>query len=194
MEDYAVYAGDRKDIPEWLRNNHDWQNPVDVKKLEITELSVQMCCPSCQQKVLEKFRNIRGVFDVNPDRPNSRVTVVSIPGGGLDVHELLKQAKKIDKEAKILVVNSAADPKPKPKPKPVEEPKPLPSDYQYGYWALRAPVHEVPQWIHGPRGPVLVVDALNLLPRNHPFVHHPVYCHWCVGYANVACGNCGRNN
>ena len=30
-----MYAGDRKDIPEWLRNNHDWQNPVDVKNLEV---------------------------------------------------------------------------------------------------------------------------------------------------------------
>lgn len=30
-----VYCGDKKDIPEWLRNNHDWQNPVDVRKLEV---------------------------------------------------------------------------------------------------------------------------------------------------------------
>lgn len=119
--------------------------------------------------------------------------MASIPGGGLDVHELLKQAKKIDKEATILVVKSAADPKPKPQPKPVEEPKPLPPDYQYRYWAIPAPVYEVPQWIHGPRGPVLV-DRFNLYPRNHPYVHHPVYCDWCVGYTNIACGNCGRNN
>lgn len=156
--------------------------PHNQSYLQVPELHAK------QSSKLIQFQPCAGVFDVNADRPNSRVTVASIPGGGLDVHELLKQAKKIDKKANILVVKSAADPKPKPKPKPVEEPKPLPSDYQYGYWASRAPVHEVPQWICGPVGPS------NLLPRNHPFVHHPVYCNWCVGYVNIACGNCGRNN
>lgn len=35
LDGLQVYAGDKKDIPEWLRINHDWQNPVDVKKLEV---------------------------------------------------------------------------------------------------------------------------------------------------------------
>lgn len=112
--------------------------------------------------------------------------MASIPGAGLDVHELLKQAKKIDKKAKILVVKSVADPK--PKPKPAEE-----SNHQYHLWAFQPPVYEVPQWIHGPRGPVMV-DVFNLYPKNHPFVHHPIYCNWCAGYSNIACGNCGRNS
>ena len=35
LDGLQVYAGDKKDIPEWLRNHHDWQSPVDVKKLEV---------------------------------------------------------------------------------------------------------------------------------------------------------------
>jgi hypothetical protein len=35
LDGLQVFAGDRKDIPEWFRNNHDWHNPVDVKKLEV---------------------------------------------------------------------------------------------------------------------------------------------------------------
>ncbi|XP_024374914.1 uncharacterized protein [Physcomitrium patens] len=90
--------------PPWLDKNA-WYIPVQVPKehadrmpriaLHKVELKVHMCCPKCAEIVAEEIRYLGGVFNVEVDQKNSKVTVTGRP----DPERVLKRARKVDRHA-----------------------------------------------------------------------------------------------
>lgn len=71
-----------------------------------------MCCLKCEQIVVERIREVRGVFDVRAERREKKVVVVAMPGG-LDEHEVLKKARKVHKKARFVELDDKEKQKPK---------------------------------------------------------------------------------
>ena len=62
--------------------------------------------------MIEEIQDVPGVFDVRAERLESKVVVVSMPPpNGLDEHEVLKKAKKINKKAKFVELDAKEKPK-----------------------------------------------------------------------------------
>ena len=60
-----------------------------------------MCCSKCEEIVVEKIREVRGVFDVRADRKDKKVVVVAMPGG-VDEYEVLRKARKVHRKARFV--------------------------------------------------------------------------------------------
>ena len=99
-------------------NNH-----VSAQKLQ---LKVRMCCPKCEEKVLEEIWEVRGVFDVMASRVDKKVVVTAMPSlpdgfhyegrafegreGFLDTDEVLRKARKIDCKARFVKLDELPKP------------------------------------------------------------------------------------
>jgi copper chaperone CopZ len=67
-----------------------------------TDLKVTMCCAKCENKAQEGIEKLSGVQDVITDPTRSLVTVF----GNANTHDLMKKAKKVDKNAALLATES----------------------------------------------------------------------------------------
>ncbi|KAG0556205.1 hypothetical protein M758_11G033800 [Ceratodon purpureus] len=135
-----VYTKDLKDIPDRLWR-HEWLRTIDFNKLPKYQLKVRMCCPKCEEKVLEEIWEVHGVVDVIAYRADKKVVVTGMPerpeagfdsrfegrDGFLNTDEVLRKAKKIDCRAKFVkldvpvpvpVITTPKPPKPPAPPKP----------------------------------------------------------------------------
>jgi len=110
---YPIYAKESKDVPERMRSSHEWQTAVAVDKLPKYQLKVKLCCLKCEEKVIEEIREVRGVFDVRAERFHSKVVVVASTTSGLDEHEVLRKARKINRKAKFVPLDDKEKPKKK---------------------------------------------------------------------------------
>jgi len=108
---YPIYAKESKDVPEWMKSTHEWQTAVAVDKLPKHQLKVKLCCLKCEEKVIEEIREVPGVFDVRAERFNSKVVVVASTMSGLDEHEVLRKARKINRKAKFVPLDDKEKPK-----------------------------------------------------------------------------------
>jgi uncharacterized membrane protein YgcG len=70
-----------------------------------------MCCAKCEEIILEKIREVRGVFDVRAERWEKKVVVVAMPGG-FDEHEVLKKARKVHRKARYVELDAKEKQKP----------------------------------------------------------------------------------
>lgn len=107
---YPIYARDPKEVPDWMKAN--WQHAVPVDKLKKDQLKVKMCCLKCEEKVVEEIGEVHGVFSVRAERFNSKVVVVYMPVvNGVNEHEVLRRARKVDKKAKFVELDAKERPK-----------------------------------------------------------------------------------
>lgn len=111
-DEHPVFAKDHKDVPDWLKAHRQWEQASDVNKLEKRQLKVKMCCAKCEEIILEKIREVRGVFDVRAERREKKVVVVAMPGG-FDEHEVLKKARKVHRKARYVELDAKEKQKPK---------------------------------------------------------------------------------
>ena len=84
------------------------------------QLKVKMCCSKCEEILIEKIREVRGVFDVRAERREKKVVVVAMPGG-LDEHEVLRKARKVHKKARFVELDAKEKQKPKGDNKPKDK-------------------------------------------------------------------------
>jgi len=69
-----------------------------------------MCCSKCAEKVVEEILEVNGVFDVRAEYLENKVVVVATPNG-LDEHEVLMKARKINRKAKFVELDAKEKPK-----------------------------------------------------------------------------------
>ncbi|KAG0556207.1 hypothetical protein KC19_11G034900 [Ceratodon purpureus] len=154
-----VFAKDPKDIPEWLKGGHLWLRPVEFNKLPKHQLMVRMCCPKCEEKVVEEIWEAPGVFDVRASWMDKKVVVIAMPEPiVLDEDVVLRRARRIDRKAKFVALDPSErskishKPEEKPNPKLQGGTPPPPTEYRprTEYRALRPPSqipHEPPHQV-----------------------------------------------
>jgi hypothetical protein len=138
------------------------------------QLKVKMCCLKCEEKVVEEIREVHGVFDVKAERFNSKVVVVSMPVvNGVNEHEVLRRARKVDKKARFVELDAKERPKTEEqKKKEVEEKKKKEAEQEKKKEELLKKEHEAAianMYIWKPLGPVpLHWDGRYYAPAPHP--------------------------
>ena len=93
---------------------------VTFGRVQKLQLKVKMCCLKCEEKVIEEIQEVPGVFNVRAERFASKVVVVEAPQG-LDYHEVLKKARKVDKKAKFVDLDAKEKPKTEEQKKKAEK-------------------------------------------------------------------------
>ncbi|KAG0607441.1 hypothetical protein M758_8G028700 [Ceratodon purpureus] len=148
------------------------------KKLEV---EVVMCCQGCVDNVEEVLNETHGISSYKIERYDSRVFITENPNGGPDRKQLVKNLKKKthDKKAEIL---RRTDSETKPStPKPTTTTTVVYTGYPY-----MGPGYLVPWPPSAPSSSSVIT--------NPNYFQHPVRCHYCAGYSDIVCGNCGRGS
>ncbi|XP_077242756.1 uncharacterized protein LOC143883294 [Tasmannia lanceolata] len=93
---------------------------LELEKPQITEIQVRMDCNGCVQKIKKSLHGINGIYDVNFDFAQQKLTVV----GWAEPEKIMKAIKKTRKIATICSHTEASDP---PAPE-TEPPAPEPTN------------------------------------------------------------------
>ncbi|KAG0556208.1 hypothetical protein KC19_11G035000 [Ceratodon purpureus] len=76
-----------------------------MKMQSVYHLEVKMCCLKCEEKLLEEYWELPGLSNVVAFWKESKVVVTALPEPvRLDKDEVLKRARKIDRNAKFVEV------------------------------------------------------------------------------------------
>ncbi|KAG0600435.1 hypothetical protein M758_11G034000 [Ceratodon purpureus] len=76
-----------------------------MKMQSVYQLEVKMCCLKCEEKLLEEYWELPGLSNVVAFWKESKVVVTALPEPvRLDKDEVLKRARKIDRNAKFVEV------------------------------------------------------------------------------------------
>ncbi|XP_077218785.1 uncharacterized protein LOC143852978 [Tasmannia lanceolata] len=78
---------------------------LGLEKPRITEIQVRMDCNGCVQKIKKALHGINGIYDVNIDFPQQKLTLV----GWVDPEKIIKAIKKTRKIATICSHTEATD-------------------------------------------------------------------------------------
>lgn len=166
-QQYAIFAKEAKDVPEWMKAHHDWQSAVNINNLEKLQLKVKMCCSKCVEKVVEEILEVRGVFDVRAERP-SKVVVVKMPKPiEVDCHEVLRKARQIHRKAKFVELDAKEKPKKEDDKKKKKKEQTLAQSVS-GIWRGMAPVSwGGPVFFQPAWGPNDYTPSQSYAPREH---------------------------